>query len=412
MSAVKNIMMIIPNLDYGGAQQAFVWLSNELVRRYRVVNVVFNTQNMGPYAFAAELINLNISASGNLIIKILNFFSRVRKIRQLKKKHDIHVTISFLEGADYVNILSCAHDKTIISVRGSKYHDQNINGITGYIRHRFLLPWVFNKAYVITVVNRGLVTELQHFYHVRRPIYPVYNAILPDKVQQAKAEKLSAKWERFFEQNPGKIIVSHGRLSAEKGYREFINVLAHLFHRGVNFRYLILGDGPDRQDLIKLTEQSGLMAWSGDAGDEPYDNAQVFFAGYQPNPFPYLSHASVYVLPSKHEGMSNSLLEALACGLPVVASDCPYAPREVLMQGNVISNDQVTWADYGILVPSWENPEATAAWENAITRLLSDEGLRNHYAMRAVERCRDFSAQNIAGNWIAVIEKCFSETGK
>lgn len=409
MSAIKNIMMIIPNLDYGGAQQAFVWLSNELARRYQVVNVVFNTRNMAPYVFRAELINLDISASGNWIIKILNFFRRVRKIRQLKKKYNIHVSISFLEGADYVNILSQAHDITIISVRGSKYHDQNINGITGYIRHKFLLPWVFNKANAITTVSSGLVAELQNLYRVKRPVYPVYNAILSDIIQRAKAEKLPARWERLFEQNQGKIIISHGRLSAEKGYKEFINVLAQLFRSGVNFRCIILGDGTDRQDLIKLTEQSGMMAWAGEVRDEPSDNALVFFAGYRPNPFPFLLRASVYALPSKHEGMSNSLLEALACGLPVVASDCPYAPGEVLTQGNVTSDELVKWADYGVLVPSWQNPDATAAWKNALTRLLADEGLRNHYAKRAVERCRDFSAEGVAGNWIAVIEKSFPE---
>jgi glycosyltransferase involved in cell wall biosynthesis len=406
MNSVKNVLMLIPNLDYGGAQQAFAWLSNELAKKYHVINVVFNTHNMGPYEFNEKLISLDVSSADNRLLKILNFLRRIKKVRKIKQQYNVDLSISFLEGADYVNVLSRVNESIIISVRGSKYYDQNISGITGYLRHRLLLPWVFNQADAITVVSNGIKSELITRYRLKRPSFTVYNAILTKNIQQAKSEKLPGKWHEFFALNRENIIMSHGRLAAEKGYRELITVLGQLLHEGISFRYFILGDGPDRMDLIRHAEKLSIPVWHEALHEQPADNMRIFFLGYQPNPFCYLARASVYALPSMHEGMSNALLEALACGLPVVASDCPYAPREVLSQGGVLTDELVNWTDYGVLVRPWQNPYAHHAWKKALIRLLAEKDLREYYSMRAIERCKDFAPEKVADCWITVIEKC------
>lgn len=410
MSNVKNVLMLIPNLDYGGAQQAFTWLSNKLTSNYHVVNVVFNTRNMGPYEFKGKLISLNISHADNKLLKMLNFFRRVSKVRKIKSKYNVDISISFLEGADYVNVLSRVNEKIIISVRGSKYYDQNITGLTGFFRHRLLLPWVFNQADALTVVSDGLKSELITRYRLTRPSFTVYNAILTEKIQQAKSEKLPVRWQEFFAWYPENIIMSHGRLSSEKGYKELIAVLGELLREGIDFRFFLLGDGPERRNLIQLAHELHIPTWYHELNEQPADSIRIFFLGYQSNPFQYLARASVYVLPSLHEGMSNSLLEALACGLPVVASDCPYAPREVLSKERSLSEELINWADYGVLVQPWKKPKANIAWKQALVRIFAEKNLRDYYAKQAIERCKDFAPEKVAKHWVTVIEACGAQT--
>src|SRR5699024_1749281 len=107
---------------------------------------------------------------------------------------------------------------------------------------------------------------------------------------------------------------------------------------------IILGEGYLFEYLNELVKQFEL-------------ENDVFFLGYQENPFKYIARADIYVLPSLHEGFPNALCEAMACGKPVVSTDCPSGPREILFQNpdiNMTLPEQITRADYGILTPQLE----------------------------------------------------------
>lgn len=117
---------------------------------------------------------------------------------------------------------------------------------------------------------------------------------------------------------------------------------------------------------------------------------RVQFAGFLENPYPLLASATAFALPSRYEGFPNALLEAMALGLPCVASRCPTGPEEIVTDG----------AD-GLLVPI----EDHVALAEALGRLLSDEALRARLGVAAAKRARDFDAPVVVRRFEALLDE-------
>ncbi|MFN3839756.1 MAG: glycosyltransferase [Cyclobacteriaceae bacterium] len=400
----QNILLIIPNLDFGGAQQSFVALSNELAKNHRIINVVFNQHNMGPYTFAAPLLNLGVPASDNLLGKIINFVKRLSKVRAIKKQYAIQVSISFLEGADYVNLLTKRKDKTIISVRGSKKHDQDITGWLGWLRHRLLLPGLYRMADGIVTLNQGIRNELIAHYKLKKPIQVIYNGFNAQHIAEQISESIDQDAENLFQ---WPVLINHGRLSVEKGLEQFIEVMVELRKRNINCKFLILGEGTAKRALQRTIDDCQLVSWSKQSGESFNPAADVYFWGFQQNPFKYLARARLFVLPSLHEGFGNSLAEAMLCGIPVLAADCPYSPRELLAPDSTPEQTlrKAEWANFGILLPPWNTPGAVEAWAEVIADLLNSAEKHQLYGQKAKERIAWFSMDRTVQEWNNLIDE-------
>ena len=114
-------------------------------------------------------------------------------------------------------------------------------------------------------------------------------------------------------------ILAVGRLVPQKGHADLIKAWAPL-HQKQNIELVILGNGPERQKLIALATELGVVDG-------------LHLPGFDLNPFRYMIHCSVFILSSYHEGLPNTLLQAMACGCKIVATDCPSGPREILQDG-------------------------------------------------------------------------------
>ena len=110
----------------------------------------------------------------------------------------------------------------------------------------------------------------------------------------------------------------------------------------------------------------------------------VHFAGFQANPFAYLLHADLFVLASHYEGLGNVITEALACGVPVVATDCKSGPRELLADGK-----------YGILSPVGDPPALAAAMKESLSMSHDHDALKTYAA--------SFSAQEAADKYLSLV---------
>ncbi len=116
------------------------------------------------------------------------------------------------------------------------------------------------------------------------------------------------------------VILGIGRLTRQKGFSTLLQAFANLAAKNPQLRLIILGEGQDRAALLNMAEASGI-------GD------RLALPGYVKNPYAYVARAKLFVLSSRWEGSPNALIEALSLGIPVVSSDCPSGPREILQAG-------------------------------------------------------------------------------
>ena len=155
-----RVMLISPDFGAGGAERSIAKLSFLLNEFCDVHFVVFNKCRPSVYPTAGNIYSLDVPAGNSIPGKLFRLFQRIKRAKRLKKKLNISVSISFLEGADYVNVFSREQDKTIISIRSSKESDEEISGVIGWIRKLILLPWLCKSAKGIVCVSEGIRFEL------------------------------------------------------------------------------------------------------------------------------------------------------------------------------------------------------------------------------------------------------------
>jgi glycosyltransferase involved in cell wall biosynthesis len=167
------------------------------------------------------------------------------------------------------------------------------------------------------------------------------------------------------------LITAMGRLTYQKGFDLLLQAFKKIADAHPHWQLMILGEGALRKDLERQRDELGLTK-------------RVRFSGLVDNPFPILQGSSLFVMASRYEGFPCALLEAMACGLPVVYTDCPSGPSEIIREG----------ID-GLLVPNGD----VAALGNAMDRLMSDAGERQRLAARAPEVLERFGSDKIISQW-------------
>ncbi|MCB0700165.1 MAG: glycosyltransferase [Chitinophagales bacterium] len=323
---MKNVMLLGSELGKGGAERSISLLSYYLEQAgYNVVLCILSgTDRTSYYKTCKEIVFVDPPTPTNAIDKIKAWRYRLNKIREIKRTHNIDVSISFLEGPDYVNVLTKDKEKVVLSIRGSKKFDKQISGLMGVVRRTVLIPFLYRKADKIVCVTKALADELKKYFHIKdERLEVIYNFYEPEVILKNAGEQLTEEEEKIFSK---KVIITSGRLHMAKEHDKLIQVLKVL-KKTDDARVMILGDGDLLQSWVALTESLGMKAciWDG-----KYQDADVYFMGYQKNAFKFYKHSTVFSLPSSWEGFPNVLAEALICEKPVVSTDCPTGPREIL----------------------------------------------------------------------------------
>jgi glycosyltransferase involved in cell wall biosynthesis len=204
---------------------------------------------------------------------------------------------------------------------------------------RHLLGRAYRTADRVVAVSEGVRTGLLEFFHLPpQQVTTCYNIFDIPQLDAAAAEECPDFDETRFH------VISVGRLQHEKGQRYLVDAFDELVNRRGHKQSMLwlVGSGPDEASLRAHVSSMRL------------DN-HVRFEGFQANPMPYLRRADLFCLPSLFEGMPNALVEAMLAGTPVVSSDCPSGPREILADG-----------EHGCLVPPADPLALADAVEDAI----------------------------------------------
>jgi glycosyltransferase involved in cell wall biosynthesis len=206
-------------------------------------------------------------------------------------------------------------------------------------------------------VSRGTASGVEKRYRLKPgAVKVIRNAIDPLDIRTRAS---GDEPEELHGRHP--VILAVARLSVEKNWETLIEALA-IVAAAMPVNLCIVGEGNQRDHIIQLARDAGVVD-------------RVVLAGNQSNPYRYMSHADVFVLCSHYEGFGMVLLEAMACGLPVVSADCESGPREVIIHNK-----------NGLLVA----PEDPLALAQGILAVLSDEELAQHLREGGLERAGDF----------------------
>lgn len=407
----KRLLLLIPNLGTGGAQKVYRQQLTLLAKNYDVMGCVFNRDGFLPQDYNANLHSLDVSGGANVISKVLFFFTRIIRLRRLKRQLSIDVCISHLEGADYINLFARNKDKVICWIHGTKTFDQNITGWLGWLRKKIFIPFTYGRCDFLVTVNSRIRKELVVDYGVPEfKVKTIYNGFDLRAINLESQQSLNKDVTDLMDVP---IIITHCRLAKEKNLGALLE-LFKLVRDARPVRLFILGDGEQRNDLIKKSRELNLQTfdvWSGKSPDTK--TPDVCFLGYQSNPYQYLSKASLYLMTSLWEGFPLALCEAMACGLPVISTDCYTGPREILDPNHhaPIPTTEIVRGEFGILLPIFDShnfAEMKACSQEVIT-LLSNENLRSIYSNRALQRVSGFDHEKIFQQIVNVIEQVTSD---
>lgn len=381
----KNILILVSRLHTGGAERVAVNLANNFKEKYdKVVVVTYNAKTEDDYECNVKHIQIK-----NKEIK------RINDIKKIKKKYHITHSISFCTTANYLNVASNNGEKVIISVRNylSNSTEKRRRKLEAKISVRF--------ADKIVAVAKAVEIEQIEKYKISKDKILTINNFYEEAIIEEKAKQkiLDEEERKFFDTHD--IVITVGRLNYQKGQWYLIRAFKEVIKECPNARLVILGKGEDEEKLKSLIQELQL---------EKY----VKLYGFKENPYQYLSKAKVFVSESLYEGMSNVILEAMKCGLPIIATDCLAGNREILAPNTELikHTDKIEFAQYGILVPVGDGKEYKTEelnyWEielkEAIIKILKDKDLREKYIKQSKIRIKDFEKEKIIKQWYDLIE--------
>jgi glycosyltransferase involved in cell wall biosynthesis len=206
-----------------------------------------------------------------------------------------------------------------------------------------LVRWFYPWADGIIAVSKGAADDLAQVAKIpRQRIQVIYNPIITPRLHAKIKENLEHSW---FTPGGPPVILAIGRLSTQKDFGTLIQAFSRI-RRTRPARLFILGEGEKRPELEALVRRLNLIS-------------DVSMPGFVSNPYPFIAKASLFVLSSRWEGLPTVLVEALYCATPIVSTDCPSGPREILRGGQ-----------YGCLVPVGD----VASLAQAIEAILKSKG--------------------------------------
>lgn len=373
-----KVLFFCYDLKDGGSPQVLSNILNHLDRNeFDPVLVTYSDARVFPIPKGITEHILQVRGGGSLLQKLRANLTAVLRLRSVLRQENPEIAVGMGGMTNWGLILAAklARSKTsvIIGEHGAgalKYREDRMTSPIMRLLSKLLYPFADRIVAISDGVRKYLVRELK--LPVGK-IVLIYNPVDIQKIRQLSQEHVDDPWLS----DPNKqIVLWVGRIAAIKGLRYLILAFERVLEQ-VDARLIIVGEGSEQKTIENLVIQKGLQE-------------KVRFAGFQGNPYRYMSRSSVFAFPSLSEGFGMVLVEAMACGLPVVSANCIAGPSEILQNGRC-----------GILVP----PGDADALAEGIVRVLTSPQLRQTLTQAAAQRAADFEA----GRAISSYELLFRE---
>ena len=367
----KRIAFVINSLDGGGAERVLCNLLEQLEPSLhnKSVFLILLDRTTERYKTPRYVHKIVLDSNGHWLSSVLLLQEALRRLRP-------DTVLSFLTRANCANILTALRLQytCLISerVNTSSHFGTGLRQILGKILVKFL----YRHADTVLVVSKGVGLELQQNFSVStKKLRVIYN---PCNIQ--RLTRLAAEPALFT--IDGSYIISIGRLVPNKNF----SLLIRAFDQAqLNDKLVILGEGPEHGKLTQLIRSLGL-------------EQRVVLAGFRANPYPLIRHARFAVFCSRAEGFPNAMTEAMALSVPVIATDCPSGPAEILHDVVRVNPIHTFKAEFGLLVPMDDQNALIQA-----LRLMNDDTLRSHYRRKSQDRIKAFSVDTCIAQYCSAL---------
>ena len=306
----KHIALFLPNFDGGGAERAFVTLARGMAELGHRVDLIAGNAKGPLTAEISPLVNVVDLAAPRLA------FALPGLVRYLRARRPDRIYAA-LEEAGIFALLARRLSRVALQVVPSIRNNLSDEARLASPKRKLLLwlaRWLYPAADAVVAVSQGVATDAAKVLHLPpASITVIRNPTLTPDLRHLAMQPVDHSW---FNPKSEPVILACGRLSPQKDFATLIEAFA-LLRAQRRCRLLILGEGPLRPDLSALAAERGIAE-------------AVFMPGFDANPYRYMSRCDVFVLSSRFEGSPNVIVQALACGAPVVSTDCPSGPNEIL----------------------------------------------------------------------------------
>lgn len=314
MSPNMRIAFFLPSLAGGGGQKVTLDIIRGLLDEGFHVELVLSRAE-GPLLNRVpercSIIDLDSSRTATSFYKL---------IRYLREESPDFI-ISGLNHANILAIISASlarvPTKVIITIHGVITRKNEKKSLFKSRLLLSLMKLTFFKASAIIAVSKGVAKDLCRNLNLDKDkVFVIYNPVVDDKLIIKAQEGVEMLW---FKEKESPVILSAGRLTDVKDYSTLIRAFAKV-RESVNCRLVILGEGEEREQLQNLASGLGVQK-------------HLWMPGFVDNPYKYMRKSDLFVLSSKREGLPTVLIEAMACGTPIIASKSPGGTTEVLENG-------------------------------------------------------------------------------
>lgn len=375
-----KISFFLPSFEGGGAEQNLINILNNINREnYELELVLGNKKGVFLDQVPNDILIVDLGGQSlfNIFFKIRRYFS--------SKKTDIFV--STFPRFNLVNLLakifsnSKAKFVLIEQTTPSRLHKTAksfFHKIIAYFFLTFLIKVLYPRADIIVCVSNSVKEDLLHILGRSSKLEVIYNPIVDDSILSSSKEPLGS--DQYIFEGAYPVIIAVGRLVKAKDYPNLLRAFRKVLN-SKQARLLILGEGPEEKQLKDLASQLKI-----------YND--VIFAGFKKNPYKYMAHSSLFALSSVREGFGNVIIQAMACGVPVVATNDKSGPGEII--DNEIN---------GILVYP-QNPVDLA---DGILKILENPDFAKKLSENGLERSKHFTVKESVSSYERLFNKLLNE---
>ena len=362
----KRITFFLDALHGGGAEKAVVNLLKGLAQRDEFdLDLVLATKE-GPYLDIVpqevRIVDLNAGRAVAATLPLIKYLKQNRPWAVIGNMGHVNVVASIATKLSGIKTKLLLVEQNTLSANPTKLKRAKI-----VVR---LMKLLYPSADAVAGVSAGVARDLERCLGLKENSVKVLNNPVVNEDLKAKSQvEIDSPW---FAANTPPIFLAVGRLNPQKDFPNLLNAFARV-RKQQSARLIILGEGDERQVLEAIIADLGI-------GDD------VLLPGFVKNPYAYMKHASCFVLSSQEEGLPTVLIEAMACGCPVVATDCPSGPDEILDSGV-----------YGHLVPI----KNSAALAEAMLETLKNPPNRELLTQRA----NKYSTENAVTQYLSLLDK-------